>query len=250
MRVIALHSIKGGVGKTAAAVNLAHLAAAEGLRTLLCDLDPQGAASFYFRVAPKVKGGAKRLVRGKVRIDERVRATDFDHLDLLPADFSYRHLDLRIDESPDGDRRMAKLLRPVRDDYDLVVLDCPAGVSKLAESVVHAANAVLSPIIPTTLSLASYERLERHVGSHRGRRCLLLPFFSMADRRRKLHGEIMDGWRPRKGVLLASAIPYASAVERMGVERAPLAVFASRSRAALAYRELWREVAQHVIPGL
>ena len=65
MKVLATYSIKGGVGKTSAAVNLGALAARDGVRTLVWDLDPQGAASFLFRVKPKVKGGGKQLVRGR-----------------------------------------------------------------------------------------------------------------------------------------------------------------------------------------
>jgi cellulose biosynthesis protein BcsQ len=62
MITIAVYNLKGGVGKTAAAVNLAAIAASEGENTLLWDLDPQGSTSFYYRVKPKFKGGAKTLV--------------------------------------------------------------------------------------------------------------------------------------------------------------------------------------------
>ena len=62
MLIIACYNIKGGVGKTATAVNLAYLTAGFGARTLVWDLDPQGAASFYFRIKPRVKGGAKNLL--------------------------------------------------------------------------------------------------------------------------------------------------------------------------------------------
>ena len=61
MKTLATYSIKGGVGKTSAAVNLGALAAAEGLRTVLWDLDPQGAASYLFRIKPKGTGGSRRL---------------------------------------------------------------------------------------------------------------------------------------------------------------------------------------------
>ena len=71
MRVVASYSIKGGVGKTTTAVNLAFVAADAGNRVLLWDLDPQGAASYCLRVAPKVKGGAEAVLR---RPEPRIRS--------------------------------------------------------------------------------------------------------------------------------------------------------------------------------
>jgi chromosome partitioning protein len=91
MKVIATYSIKGGVGKTTTAVNLAAEAAATGVRTLLWDLDPQGAATFLLRVKPRVKGGAERLAGTKGELDPHVRGTDQPGLHLVPADFSLRH---------------------------------------------------------------------------------------------------------------------------------------------------------------
>ena len=96
-RVLATYNIKGGVGKTSAAVNLAYLAARGGARTLLWDLDPQGGSTYLLRVKPKVRGGGRKLVRGKSAIDALIKGTDYDGLDLLPADFSYRHMDLALD---------------------------------------------------------------------------------------------------------------------------------------------------------
>jgi len=92
LKVVDIHNIKGGVRKTATAVNLAYLAAAEDKRTLVWDLDPQAAATYYFRIKPKVKGDSKALVRGKRGLDAAVKGTDFENLDLLPADFSFRNL--------------------------------------------------------------------------------------------------------------------------------------------------------------
>ncbi|MEM8963006.1 MAG: AAA family ATPase, partial [Acidobacteriota bacterium] len=94
MQIVAVTSMKGGVGKTAAAVNLAYVAADEGARTLLWDLDPQGASAFYYRIRPRVRRGAKKLLYGKSELDAHIRATDYIGLDLIPADLSYRKLDL------------------------------------------------------------------------------------------------------------------------------------------------------------
>ena len=97
--VLATYNIKGGVGKTSAAVNLATLAAHDGARTLLWDLDPQGASTYLFRVKPKIKGGGAKLVRGKTDVEALIKGTDTEGLDLLPADFSYRHMDLALGDA-------------------------------------------------------------------------------------------------------------------------------------------------------
>ncbi len=113
MKIFATYNIKGGVGKTATAVNLGYLAARDGYRVLLWDLDPQGAASFLFRVKPRVKGGGKALIRGTRPMDDAIKATDFDNLDLLPADFTYRNLDLLLDAAKKPARRLGSLLAPL-----------------------------------------------------------------------------------------------------------------------------------------
>ena len=110
MEIIATCNIKGGVGKTSAAVSLAYLSARDVRRTLVWYLDPQGAATFLLRVRPHVKGGGKALIRGTRPLDRAIRRTAFDRLDVLPADFSYRSMDLALDNTKQPTRRIAKLL--------------------------------------------------------------------------------------------------------------------------------------------
>jgi hypothetical protein len=132
MTVYATYNIKGGVGKTSTAVNLAYLAARSGRRVLLWDLDPQGAATFLFRVKPQVKGGGQGLVSGKRPVNDALKATDFDNLDLLPADFSYRNMDL--DDAKKRTGRLDQLLSGLADDHDVAFLDCPPSVSLVSEN--------------------------------------------------------------------------------------------------------------------
>ena len=245
MHVVAVWTIKGGVGKTAAAVNLAALAAGEGLRTLLWDLDPQGAASFYFRVKPKVKGGGRKLLRRAADLRRWVRGTDFDNLDLLPADFSYRRLDLDLDGRKAPSRRLALKLAPLADEYEVAFLDCPPSVSLASESVLRAADALLLPVIPTTLSLRSLEQVRSFARKVGRRRLLVLPFLSMVDRRKAMHREILERCRA-DGSFLRSVIPAASVVEKMGLHRAPLLAYAPASEAANAFAGLWDEVAVRI----
>ena len=241
MKTFATYNIKGGVGKTASAVNLAYLAARDGYRVLLWDLDPQAAASFLFRVRPRVKGGGKALIAGKRSIDDAIKATDFENLDLLPADFTYRNMDLLLDAGKKPARRLAALLAPLRADYDVIFLDCPPGISLLSESVLDAADTVLVPLIPTTLSVRTLDQLTDFIAGMDGHRPQILAFFSMIDRRKRLHLEISQQLPTRRSDVAATAIPALSLIEQMSVQRTPVTASAPRSRAAQCYRELWQE---------
>jgi len=247
VKVLASYNIKGGVGKTATAVNLAHLAAADGARVLVWDLDPQGATSFYFRVKPKVKGGGRGLVRGTRDLDDAVKGTDFDNLDLVPADFSYRNMDLELDATKKPTRRLAQLIKPLKRDYDYVFLDCPPSISLVSESVFEAADALIVPLIPTPLSVRTFEQLESFLADSEWRRPpRVIGFFSMVDGRKALHRELIDAVTATHPEIVAPSIPSAIDVERMGVHRAPVTASAPKSRAAKAYRELWAAVTERI----
>lgn len=249
MRILASYNIKGGVGKTAAAVNLSWLSARSGYRTLVWDLDPQGAATFYFRIKPKVKGGGRGLVSGRRELDNLIKATDFDNLDLLPADFSYRSLDLLLDQEKKPTRRLRKILKPLAQNYDVLLLDCPPSISLVSEAVFFAAEALLVPVIPTTLSLRTLDQLMAFRAQQHLDDLMILPFFSMVDRRKGLHRQIVDEPSRHSADMLTTPIPYASEVERMGVEKAPLGSFASRCPAATAFENLWTEVSSRLNIG-
>jgi len=241
MKIYATYNIKGGVGKTSTAVNLAYLAARDGYRVLLWDLDPQGAATFLFRVRPRVKGGGKALIRGTRSLDGAIKGTDFDHLDLLPADFTYRNLDLLLDAARKPARKLGRLLAPLRAEYDVVFLDCPPSISLLSESVLHAADILLVPLIPTTLSVRTLDQLTEFIADFDGQRPDILAFFSMIDRRKSMHKEIAATLPGQRSDVAATAIPALSLIEQMSVRRAPVTAFAPRSAAARSYAELWAE---------
>jgi chromosome partitioning protein len=242
VKVIASYNIKGGVGKTAAAVNLSYLAAAEGAATLVWDLDPQGAASFYFRIKPKIKMGGYGLLRRKRSLDKVIKATDYPNLDLVPADFSYRNMDRALQELKKPRSRLHKMIRPMAKEYDYVFLDCPPSISLLSENVFRAADVLLIPTIPTTLSLRTLQQLAAFTEQEGYDTLDVLPFFSMFDNRKKMHRAMVAHPPQRLGQFLDHVIPNASIVEQMGTMRAPVEVFARSSPAAGAYRGLWQEL--------
>ena len=242
MRIFGVYNIKGGVGKTAPAVNLGYLSALEGARTLVWDLDPQGAATYYFRIKPRIKGGGRKMIRGQRELDRLIKGTDFDNLDLLPADFSYRNMDLMLGEAKKPAKQLLRLLRPLSEEFDHIFLDCPPSISLVSENIFRAADALLVPSIPTILSMRTYQQLLDFLQGHRVHGVELMPFFSMVDRRKRMHLEIMERMPDLYPEAMESTVPYASDVEKMGLHRAPLASFAPRSPAARAYRRLWDEV--------
>jgi cellulose biosynthesis protein BcsQ len=241
MSVVAIYNMKGGVGKTTTAVNLSYLAAAEGQRTLLWDLDPQGASSFAFRIRPRVAGFGKKSLESGMALATAIRATDYDNLDVLPADFAYRKLDRLLAHVGEPARVMTALLDMLGHDYDAVFLDCPAGFSLLTESVFAAADAVLMPTIPTVLSLRMVARIIKWA-DRSDSPSELTAFFNMVDRRKTLHRRACDWSAGHPEVLLAGQIPYASVVEQMTVRRMPLGAFAARDVAATAFAGIWSEL--------
>ena len=238
MKIIAVYCSKGGVGKTTTAVNLAYTASLQGHSVLLCDLDPQGASSYYFRIRAKKNFNSKKFLGGKVR--KYIRGTDFDNLDLLPAHFSLRNLDLHLDRSEEDRGKIREILSPLSE-YDYVFLDCPPNLTLLSENIIASADMIVAPVIPTTLSLLSLEQLIKLFKKTGTKRKKIHAFFSMAERRKALHLSVISKYRKYK-IFMKTIIPYMAEVEKMGIHRKPVGAHSRQAVAAHAYQRLWREV--------
>lgn len=242
MKTLALHNLKGGVGKTAAAVNLAYLAAANDVPTLLWDLDPQGAASWYFHGEPQEQR-LKSVFQGSTPVGRLVVPSPYENLKLIPADLSYRYLDILLKKVEPPREALKRLLKPFSEQFALAVLDCPPSLSHLADNIFEAADMIAVPVVPTFLSLRALEQVQAYFKQEGLDVRKLRPFYSMADRRRGLHRELIEQPPLAMARALKAVIPYASMVERMGERRAPMAAYApSEDPALLAYAELWLEV--------
>jgi len=247
MTTLAIYSNKGGVGKTAAAVNLSYLAAQTGAKTLICDLDPQGSATYYFRVKPKLKSGARGFIRGGKQIYRSIKGTDYNNLDLLPADFSLRNLEVSFDNLKRSKIRLRKILKPFKAEYDFIFMDCPVTIGLLAENILNAVDYALVPLIPTTLSVRTYGQLLSFCSKNDYETGKIYTFFSMVDRRKKMHRDIIATVSKAYSGVLQSFIPYLALIEKMGIYRAPVAEFSPASVASRSYQNLWDKIQKNVL---
>jgi len=243
MKILACYSNKGGVGKTATSVNLALAFAQAGFRTLLCDLDPQGASGYYFRIKP-----SKKLTNEKFFIDVKnftsaIRGSDYDNLDILPANKTFRDFDVFLSRMKKPQTQLTKALKNVNEDYDILILDCPPNISSLSENIFRAADHIIIPVIPTTLSERTLEQLIKFFDENKINIKKMVPFFSMVQRQKKMHSETMERLKivyPK--MFLNEPIPFSTDIELMGIHRAPVAIFAKSRPATSAYNALWAEL--------
>ncbi|MCB0045840.1 MAG: ParA family protein [Caldilineaceae bacterium] len=242
MTTFAIYSNKGGVGKTAAAVNLGYLSAAGGRSTLICDLDPQAAATFYLRVRPELHAKAIGLHKGSAAVADSIKGSDYTGLDILPADFTHRELEIRYSRKKGSTRRLAKALGELQAEYDVVILDCPPSIGLLAENIFAVSDYLLTPLVPTTLSLRTYAQLKTFLREQHYDSARFYTFLSMVDRRKKMHQSISAEVQADEANILPGAIPYTSVIEQMGIRREPVPYSDPSSPAAIAYKQLWRGI--------
>ncbi len=242
MKVLGIYNIKGGVGKTSVSVNLSYLSSLDGNRTLLWDLDPQGSSSFFYDKELCVHTSLKRIIKGKVDLSDVVTDTDYQNLDIIPSDFSYRHIENLLEQAKKSKKRIKEALKSLKDEYDYVFLDCPPGISILAENIFHACDYILIPTVPTPLCLRTYDQIISYMKDDELKSTEVIPFFSMVEVRKSVHQNLMKELALKMPNLCTTFIPFMADIEKMGIYKKPIEDFMPNSKASNSFKGLWKEI--------
>ena len=240
MKTVAFFNVKGGAGKTSSAVNIAYLASQDQVPTLLWDLDAQSCASWYLGVDEKSPHKAIRVFKGKTPLGKLRVTSPYPQLEVIPGDLSLRKVEALLTEENKSKTLLAKLAEHLSENNKLLLFDCAPAFSKLSEAILSSADLLVVPMLPSPLSLRAYEQLKEFVASKKQWKKLeLQPIFTMVDRRRKIHNDVIEDAKTIIDESHPIVIPYASELEKMGTHKAPLHRFAPGGKAAKAYEECW-----------
>ncbi len=202
--ILSLVNVKGGVGKTTTAVNLAAAFAGSGLRVLVVDLDPQGSATFSLGVeAADASPSSTQVLIDGLDAGQAIRETSTAGVELVPGALGPVGADLALARKQDPAGLLKKALAPVRRRYDFIVVDCPPGLSVLTLNGLAACDAYVVPVVPHDLDLEALYRFFEGVEAARptlgGEPRLLGILLTMVDRRTKVTDQVLARVRKNFG---------------------------------------------------
>lgn len=236
--------MKGGVGKTTLAVNIAYEASSSGLRTLVWDLDPQGSATYILRVKPKLKKDTFKLDRNNLSLSRSIKETMWPLLDLIPSDFNLRRLDKSITEQKQFDELLRKSINTLRKNYDLLIIDNSTSASSISEAVINCSDIVFVPVIPNDMSLHTFNTFESFIKTIRQKKQKpkVFAIFNMVDGRKLLHKQILGKHLGTDSRFLKTTIPASSSIEQMATKRQPAGSFRTSFAVSSSLSALFEEV--------
>jgi chromosome partitioning protein len=250
--VLVVANQKGGVGKTTTAVSLAAAIAESSWRVLLIDLDPQGNATSGLGLS--VPSGAPTVydvLIGRSPAEDAVRRTAVQFLDLLPATIDLAGAEIELVSLFNRELRLRRALGPVRDRYDVVLIDCPPSLGLLTVNGLSAADGVLVPIQCEYYALEGLGALRRNADLIRAElnpELEMLGFvLTMLDGRTRLSQQVVEEVGRHFGDrVFATRIPRTVRLAEAPGFGQPITLFDPTSRGALAYRRLAGEVLERI----
>ena len=247
-QTIACANQKGGVGKTTTVVNLATYLAMAGERVLIVDLDPQGNATSGFGIdRSTLETTLYDVVLGEEAMGSAILPTGVERCSIVPASVSLAGAEVELAGADRRERRLARVLAPVLDDYDYVLIDCPPSLGLLTVNALTAADSVL---IPTQCEYYALEGLTQLIATLNLVRDNLNPslgikgvVLTMFDGRTNLSSDVAAEVRNHLGsAVFGTVIPRSVRLSEAPSFGLPIALYRADSRGAAAYEALAAEL--------
>ncbi len=249
-RIIAIANQKGGVGKTTTAVNLGAAIAELGFRVLIVDLDPQGNATTGLGLNPRdVSGSIYNVIMGEASVEDCIEPTSIKNLFVVPATIDLSGAEIELVPQISRELKLRKALESVKDQYDLMFIDCPPSLGLLTVNGLAAADDVIVPIQCEYYALEGLGQLLRNVSLVQANLNPLLDvrgiILTMYDGRTKLADQVVNEVREYFGAkVYETVVPRTVRLSEAPSFGQPIIVFDSTSRGAKAYRDLAKEVSR------
>jgi chromosome partitioning protein len=250
VKKIAVYNIKGGVGKTTTAVNLACLLAKNGLSVLLWDLDPQGGSSFFFNRQNHNNNTHSRLFDKYITIYDVIHSTDSYQIDVISNDAvftdQFMNKAARLTAVSFINHDLVKMtLSEVEDDYDVCIMDCSPGRFLLHDNIFNAADLLLIPNIPAPLSVYCNNMLMDSLQSNVRNLSKVMSFYNMVQSHKNLHKYYLEQRKDDPSQrILDSYIPFYAEIETLTMTKESIFHQLKESKTIHYYQQLWFEICE------
>ncbi|MEZ5215220.1 MAG: AAA family ATPase [Ilumatobacteraceae bacterium] len=247
-RVLAVANQKGGVGKTTTTVNLGACLAVLGYRTLIVDLDPQGNSSTGLGIDNRnLTTSMYDVIMRESPLEDCIEPAEVKHLFVAPASLELAGAEIELVPAFSRELRLRRAIEAVLDDYDFVLIDCPPSLGLLTVNGLAAAHEVLVPIQCEYYALEGLGQLLRNVDLVRRSLNQELEVSTivcvMYDARTKLADQVVAEVRDHFGDKVCNTVvPRSVRLSEAPSFGQPIILFDPRSRGAIAYSELAKEV--------
>ena len=246
-KIIAVSNQKGGVGKTTTSVNLAACVADAGKRVLLIDIDPQGNATSGLGQQAKDGLSVYPVIIGELEAEKAIVSTKFGPLDVLPSSIELAGAEIELVAMPGRETLLREALKPIREQYDYIFIDCPPSLSLLTLNAMTAADSVLIPIQCEYYALEGVGQLMNTLQLVKKRLNPELAIegvvLTMLDGRTNLGIQVVqEVKRYFKGGVFGTVIPRNVRLSEAPSHALPIHLYDPRSTGAQAYKDLAREL--------
>jgi chromosome partitioning protein len=253
-KVISVANQKGGVGKTTTAINVAACMAQVGKRVLVLDMDPQANATSGLGLEKIEGASAYRPLLGEGTLLEKIRATAFDRLEIIPSEVDMCGAEVEIARAEDHLKRLAGLLRPILNGgrHDFIVIDCPPSLGLLTLNAFAASDYLLIPLQCEYYALEGISMSHKVLNQVRSsginpRLELLGVIMTMFDARTRLSAQVVDEVREHFGALVFdTVIPRLTRLAEAPSFGKPIIHHDKYSPGAAAYEVLTGEVLKRI----